>query len=183
MKIDFILSKIKADLKAYALTKLAPKLDSLADYWKHLSEREQWLIKIGGILIAIAFAFFVIGMAMDLQSHLENDISTTELSLASTKSIAFQLKDLSQISANDYTTISADKVKGDITQLFGIKNPDVASADKAITVQIPDAKFELVMLFLDQLRKSYGVFPSHLKITRSSQPGFVSFNATFNVEE
>lgn len=183
MKIEHILNKVKVKLKTSIISKLTPTLDSASDYWKHLSEREQWIIKIGGVLVAFALLFFIIGTAMDIEDNLGNDIVVNDVALANARVLASQLKDLSQITPNDFTSVNTDRIKGDIIQLFDIKNPDVALIDKTLTIKMPDVKFDLVMLFLDQLRKSYGIYPSKLKITRSSTPGFVSFSATFDIEE
>lgn len=183
MKIDLTLNKIKAEVKVLAINKLLPLIDSTTNYWKHLSEREQWIIKIGGGIITITLIFLIISSAIDFKNNLANTVTTNNAMLANTKTLANQLKDLRENSPNNFTTVAADKIKDDVKQIFAIKNPNIAFADKILTIQIPEVKFELVMLFLDQLRKSYGIYPTQLKITRSSQSGFVNFSATFDVEE
>lgn len=163
--------------------RLTPLINKARAMWLRLSQRDQHILILGSILVGFMFLFLVIGSAIDLQNDLHNNLIKTEQQVAYTKTLTTRLKDLSQITANEFSTPTADKIKGDITQLFDVKNPDVALVDKTLTISIPSARFERVMLFLDQLRKSYGIFPSELQLTRISPSGYVSFHATFNIED
>jgi type II secretory pathway component PulM len=165
------------------LEKIKPHLKSAEIYWKNLAEREQQIVKIGGVSLVLMFVFLIVNSMMHMETNLKSTIRTDSINLANARILKIKMQDLSSITSNEFTSVSAEKVRGDITQLFEIKEPDVALNDNVLIINIPNVKFDLVMLFLDQLRKSYGIFPNKLKIYRANQSSFVNLYATFNIEE
>lgn len=177
------LNKTKLQVLNVAMERIQPYLKDAKNYWVQLSEREQLIVKVGAVSLGLMFLFLLTSSMFSLEGNLKESIRTNSIDLNNGKMLNLKMQDLSTITANEFTGVTAEKVKGDITQLFVVKEPDVALNDNTLIINIPGVKFDLVLLFLDQMRKSYGVFPDKLKIYRSSQSGMVDFYATFNVEK
>jgi type II secretory pathway component PulM len=165
------------------LDNLQERLNNVVAYWMRLSSREQQLLGISSILIVLFIIFSIIGSAIDLSNNLEKNYIQYEWYQLNAQSMAKEYKQLNQITSNELSQVTREKVKEDIIQVLDVKNPDVIIADNMITINIANAKFELVILLLEQLRKSYGLFPTKLKFTRLLQSGFIAFNGTFKVEQ
>lgn len=177
------LNQIKAQILDIVLEKSKPYIRDAKNYWIKLSEREQWIVKGGGAALVLMFLFLIASSMFGLEGALKNSIRKNSVDLANAKILNLKMQDLSSITANEFTSVSSEKIKGDVTQLFAIKSPDVVLNDDTLIITISGTKFDLVMLFLDQLRKSYGIFPDKMKIYRGSQSGLVDFYATFHVEK
>jgi type II secretory pathway component PulM len=177
------LDKLKWQKLNPIVERLEPYLKELKDYWRSLSEREQFIVKVGVISLGLMFLFLIASSMFNLENSLKESIKINGTNLSNAKMLNLQQQDLATITANEFTGVTSEKVKGDITQLFTLKTPDVALNDNTLIINLPGVKFDLVMLFLDQMRKSYGIFPDKLKIYRSNQSGMVDFYATFNIEK
>ena len=177
------LSQIKDHLLGGALEKAKPYLRDGQNYWIKLSEREQWIVKAGGVGLVLMFLFLIMNSMFGLEGSLKNSIRNDSIDLANAKILNLKMQDLSSITANEFTSVSSEKIKGDVTQLFAVKDPDVVLNDDTLIITISGTKFDLVMLFLDQLRQSYGIYPDKMKIYRGAQSGLVDFYATFHVEK
>lgn len=177
------LNQIKKQFLELVLEKSKPYIRDGKNYWIKLSEREQFIVKAGGVALALMFLFLIASSMFGLEGSLKNSIRTNSIDLANARILNLKMQDLSSITANEFTSVSSEKIKGDITQLFAIKSPDAVLNDDTLIITISGAKFDLVMLFLDQLRQSYGIFPDKMKIYRGTQSGLVDFYATFHVEK
>lgn len=176
------LNQTKKQLVSLAIEKVLPYLKVIKDYWLKLSEREQLIVKFGAVSLGLMFLFLIASSMFRLEDNLKESIRINSTNLGNAKILNLQVQDLSTMTANEFTSVTAEKIKDDITQLFSVKAPDVAINDNTLIINIPGVKFDLVMLFLDQMRKSYGIFPDKLKIYRANQSGLVDFYVTFNVE-
>lgn len=177
------LNQTKKQLISLVIEKVLPYLKDAKDYWLKLSEREQLIVKFGGISLGLMFLFLIASQMFSLEDNLQESIRINSTNLGNAKILNLQIQDLSTITANEFTSVTAEKIKDDITQLFSIKTPDVALNDNTLIINIPGVRFDLVMLFLDQMRKSYGIFPDKLKIYRANQSGLVDFYVTFDIEK
>lgn len=180
----------KIDTKAYLeryrpqLDKAMQKLKPLREYWIRQSQRDQQILIILGAAVGLMLILLVITSAVGFKNGLKEEYTGVAQQRIDAQIVAKQYKDLSQITPNDFSTVNSEKVKGDATQILGVKDADVILADNTLSIKATNVKFESVMLFLDQLRKSYGLFPEKLKITRLSQSGYVAFSTSFrNVEQ
>ncbi len=189
MKINLIalitpqLNKLKERYKPQ-INDLILRLQPLKEYWKQRSEREQQILIIGSIFIVIFIFFSIIGMALDYRNNLRESYHELQRYKIEAEVIAAGNKALANTTPNDFSSVNSDRIKADAAQIMDIKDADIILADNILTVKANNVKFEATMLFLDQLRKSYGLFPSKLVISRLSQSGYVALNVTFtNVEQ
>jgi type II secretory pathway component PulM len=118
-----------------------------------------------------------------LNNNVTSDVDNLSHFTVYSKQAATTYKAVNQVEANSFTQVSSDQIKGDITQVLQIKDPDILIQSGQMTVNVPNAQFSQVMILLDQFRKSYAIFPSQVTITRQSQSGYVAFNATFWVKQ
>lgn len=162
------------------LDKAMQRLQPLKDYWFRMPKRDQQVLMIVGVVVGIMLIILIISSAIGFKNDLKADYTSIAQQRIDAQIIAKQYKDLSQITPNDFSNVNSDRVKGDAIQVLGTKDAEVIFADNNLTIKASNVKFESVMLFLDQLRKSYGLFPNKLKITRLAQPGFVAFTTSFN---
>jgi type II secretory pathway component PulM len=174
---------LKNDKLASQLSGIQARLQPVLAYYTRLSERERHLLMIGGALIGLMLAFSLISSAINLQTSLQEQYLKTEQYRLDAKVMAKQYKGLSQITNNEFSQVSRDRIKGDMKEVLDISDPQVILADDNLKIDVPNASFESVMLFLDQLRKSYGLFPTTLNITRLTQSGYVAISATFPLPE
>ena len=171
--------------------KIQPQLDNLLlrlqpvrEYWKRLTERDQQILLLGGMVLALLLIFSVISAAIDYRQQVKGSYLQLERYRIDAQLIASNYKELANLTPNDFSSVNTDRIKGDSSQIMEVTDADVVLADNTLTVKANNVKFEAAMNFLDQLRKSYGLFPEKLKITRLSQSGYVAFSATFtNVEQ
>lgn len=169
------------------LEKYRPQLDTLIlrakplkDYWLRQSQRDQQILIVIGLVLVLMFVALIISSAIGFKNGLKTEYTMMSGQRIDAQLIARQYKELSQVTPNDFSTPNSDRVKGDAAQILETKDAEIIFADNTLNIKVANAKFESVMLFLDQLRKSYGLFPNKLKINRLPQSGYVSFNASFN---
>ncbi len=177
--IEKLFNKYRPQIDALIL-----RLQPLKDYWVKLSGRDQQILIGAGALVALMFIVLIISSALQFNTNLQNDRSILVEQKIDSEIIANQYKDLSDTTPNDFSTVNSDRIKGDATQILDVKDAEIILADNNLNITAKNAKFDKIMQFLDQLRKSYGLFPSTLTITRASQPGYANFKVGFtNVEQ
>ena len=181
-KLLSLLNKFK-DKYQPQVDALSLRMQPLREYWKRLSEREQQILALGGVFLVLMFLFSIISMGLDFKDGLKQKSMQLERYQIDAQIFAKQYKNVSQINPNDFSSVNTERVKNDAIGILEVKNPDVILADNTLTIKVDNTKFESVVAFLDQLRKSYGLFPAKLKITRLAQSGYVSFSATFTSVE
>ena len=175
LNISKYIDKYRPQINALLL-----RLKPIKDYWLRLSGRDQQVLMIVGALIAMMLIGLLISSAISFNNSLKADYAMLSAQRMDSQLIAKQYKDLSQITPNDFSSVNSDRIKGDAQQILDSKDSEIIFADNTLSVGATNVKFESLMLFLDQLRKSYGLFPAKLKITRLGSSGYVAFNATFN---
>ncbi len=161
------------------IDQLILRLQPISDYWKRQTERDQQILIVVGVLIILMCMAYVVSGAIQYRNDLQQKVVLYERYKIYSEIYARQYKDLTHITPNDFSTVSSERIKNDAKTVLGIKNTTVLLSDGTLTIKADNVKFEVLMEFLDQLRKSYGLFPNSLKITRVIS-GYVSFNVVFN---
>jgi type II secretory pathway component PulM len=165
------------------LSVVRTKSQPLADYWNNLTTREQQFLYAAGGFIGLLLIALLVSFILSISNSLVENVIRIEQYRQDAAVMAKEYRDLSQTSGNQFSSVSVDKIKGDATEVLNAKSPNIVLQDNVLQISVDSAKFEAVTAFLDQLRKSYGLFPSKLTITRLSQSGYVALNATFMVEQ
>lgn len=160
------------------------RLKPLKDYWMRSSGRDQKILTAVGAIILIMMITLIISSALQFRTNLANDYNIMAMQKIDSEIIANQYKNLSQTTPNDFSNVNSDRIKGDASQILDVKDSEIIIADNSLSVKATKVKFEKIMQFLDQLRKSYGLFPAKLTITRGPQSGYADFKVTFsNLEQ
>ncbi|MCE2705830.1 MAG: hypothetical protein LW807_01985 [Proteobacteria bacterium] len=158
------------------------RLKPLLMRWLQLSIREKQLV----IALLSAFGIFIlvsiVGSAIDITDRMYNKNIILQTYQLDSQVLNREFKELSQTTANEFSEVSVARIKGDVTQALSVKEPDVTLQDNMLILKGDNILFESVILLLEQLRKSYGIFPTKLKMTQS-RSGYINFNATFLVNQ
>ncbi len=158
------------------------KMRPLIDRWTKFTPREKQLLLVIGGVFSFFIVYSVIGSFIDLTNSVYNKYYTLQNYKAGSQILKTEFTDLSQVYANTYSDVSVSRIQGDVSQALSIPTPSVTIQDSLLTIKADNVLFEPVILLLEQLRKSYGIFPNKLKITQSKS-GYVTFNATFMVTQ
>ncbi len=158
------------------------RLKPVYAYWEKLSDREKQLVTILGGVIGLFILVSIFSSAISFRKALEARDMQLERYKMEALVMYKEYRDLSSISANQFSSANADQIKADISEVLDVKNPNVVVQDNVLSIDVDNADFKSIMLFLDQMRNSYGLFPDKLKITRLSKSGYASFSVTFILE-
>ncbi len=153
-------------------------IQPVISYWQKLSEREKKLLTLIGILLIFIISFFIISGIITWTNNLTKVYISKQKYMLEAGAISKQYKDIMQTSSNEFSVVKTEQIKNDLINLLDNKNPYVTLENNNLTINLDSAKFDSVMLLLDQLRKTYGIFPNTLKFTKISS-GYVSFNGSF----
>lgn len=160
---------------------IALKTKPLVDYYNRLNEREKQIVMFGGIFAVIIVFYLIISAGYDFESSLQKDYTLIQTYQADAEYLIKDYRDIVQLTPNEFNSVDVDRIKKDLAQITD-EDPDVGQSAGILTVKVSQAKFSDLMNILNQFRKSYGIFPLKLKITRLSQSGYVSFSASFKVK-
>ena len=152
-------------------------------YWVALQPREQQLLAGGGVILIILAIYWLISSASNIQDGLNASVLKLSKDSIAAISISKQYKEINSIAANNINQVRNDQVRDDVVSALENKTVDVMLQDGVLTINVGDAEFSKVTILLDQLRKSYGLFPATVNINRLSKSGHVAFNATFVVNQ
>jgi type II secretory pathway component PulM len=158
--------------------KVEPQLKILIAKWNQLQPREQKLVGGLGVCLILTMLFLMVTGLIAYKARVDMAVKNLNSFVIFSKQAA-----LKSVEANTFTSVSSDQIKGDVTQVLQTKDPDILIQDGQMTITVPNAQFSQVMTLLDQMRRSYAIFPSQLNITKQSRAGYVSFNATFWVKQ
>ncbi len=164
------------------LNKIKIYLNPVIIYWKNLNERERKLIILAGILLSFIITFFIISGLITWKNNLIIEFTNKQKYLLEADYISKQYKDVIQTSSNEFSTVKTEQIRNDITNLLDNKNVNITLENNSLFINVDSAKFESIMLLLDQFRKTYGIFPDTLKITKIS-PEYASLNMSFIIDE
>ncbi|HMT02853.1 MAG TPA: type II secretion system protein GspM [Burkholderiales bacterium] len=164
------------------LNKIVIYLNPVIIYWKNLNERERKLISLAGILLSFIITFFIISGLITWKNNLIMEFTNKQKYLLEADFIYKQYKDVIQTSNNEFSTVKTEQIRNDITNLLDNKNANITLENNSLFINVDNARFDSIMLLLDQFRKTYGIFPDTLKITKIS-PEYASLNASFIIYE
>jgi type II secretory pathway component PulM len=162
--------------------KIEPYLDLATQKWQSLQPREQHLVAIlGGAVLIFAVSSLLTGV-IKYKENLQREVNSLAQFTLYAHDSAFTYKAINKIQANSFNQVNLDQAKGDVSQIFQLKNPDILIQDGQMTISLPNVDFNEVMLLLEQFRRSYALFPSQIYLTRGARSGFVALHATFGVQ-
>ena len=160
-------------------SKFQPQINQLKNKWSQLQEREKLLVAIMVACLGFTIVYFSVDAIVRYKKSLRSQVvSLNEFVLYANQS-ADSFKYLSKLEAKSITTPSLEQIKSDVTQVTAIENPGVNLQDGQLCITIQELQFNQAMALLDQLRRSYGLFPSQLTMNRQAKDGYVSFSAMF----
>jgi len=163
--------------------KIGPQLEALLSRWNQLQPREQKMVGGLGICLIATMLFMLVTGLVAYKTRLSMAVHNLNSFVSFSKQAALSYKNIKAVEANTFNSVSTDQIKGDVTQVLQVKDPDILIQDGQMTISVPNTQFSQVMTLLDQLRRSYAIFPSQLNITKQSRAGYVSFSATFWVKQ
>ena len=163
--------------------RIEPQITIVKAKWRQLQPREQQLVVAMVAFISFVILYSAVTGLIKLKNNVVTQVNNLSQFTVYSQQAAATYKVVKKIEANSFNTVSSDQIKGDITQVLQIKDPDILIQNGQLTINVPNAQFSQVMILLDQLRKSYALFPGQVSITRQTQSGFVSFSATFWVKQ
>jgi len=167
---------------AQLITNMQEKLQPLVERWKTLSLREKRLL---GGLVAICLAVFIFSVvsgAIAWAGSLEARYDKLQQIKLTSEYLKKEYSDLGMITANQFNEVSLPRIEGDVKQTLRVDNANILLQDNLLVIKANNVLFDSVILLLDQFRKSYGIYPSKLKITQTGAR-YVDLNVTFTVSD
>src|SRR5579863_301232 len=169
------MKKIKQGIKksiahpkvAQIIEQLSARVKPVVEYYHRLNEREKQIVFFGGILVILVVFYLLIGAAYTFQNSLQKEYMIVQTYKADVQYLSKLYKDMTSLTANEFSPVTADSIKGDLGSISENK-ADVGQIGNILTVNISEAKFSDVMDALNQFRKTYGIFPTKVRITRLS---------------
>ena len=163
--------------------KVAPYWVLVVAKWRTLQLREQQLVLGLGVFLLLTLIYMGASGLMAYQRDITKGLANLNSLTLYAKQAATTYNQVTKVDANSFNQVNLEQVKGDVSQVLQIKDPDILIQEGQMTIDVPNAEFSQVMALLDQLRRSYAIFPTQVTLTRQSRVGFVSFNATFVVKQ
>lgn len=182
------MKKIKQGIKksithpkvAKIIEQLKVRVKPIVEYYHRLNEREKQIVFFGSILVILVFFYFLISAAYAFQSGLQKEYMVVQTYKADVQYLSKLYKDINSLTPNEFSPVTVESIKGDLESISENK-PDIELIGTNLTINISQVKFSDIMDALNQFRKSYGIFPDKVRITRLSESGYVSFSASFKV--
>lgn len=176
-------NRIRANDKVVRMiSTLGEQSRPLIERWQKFTDREkQLLIGLLGVFVIIIL-YLVVSSGIGIVNKLNDKYSKLQAVVLSSEYLNNEYNDLNTVSANEFSSVSLSRVEGDVKQALDVNNANVVLQDSVLVIKVDNVMFESVMLLLDQLRKSYGIFPSKLDITQS-RSGYVNLNVSFAVSQ
>jgi type II secretory pathway component PulM len=163
------------------IEQISARAKPVVDYYQHLNEREKQIVFFGGIIAILMIFYLIISGAYSFQSRLEKEYMVIQTFRADVEYLSKLYKDINNLTPNEFSPVTADTIKGDLTAISPDTPPNVEQIGDTIAITISQAKFSDVMNALNQLRKSYGIFPEKVKMVRLSESGYISCRILFKV--
>ena len=161
-------------------SKFKKQLEPLKEYWLRLSQRDQQILIIILIMLILTIVYFMIYGAVAYRDKLTKESILNQQQYEESVILAREYKYIKRISVLDYHTPNSDIIKQDVMQILDVKDADVTVTDNILNIKANNVSFDNVILFLEQLRKEYGMFPMSLKISKLPVSGEVALNISYN---
>ncbi len=187
MKYTNIITKFKNYITAMPLytrniLRLQQSSKLFKVYYFNLTKREQILVGIMLSFVLTLLLMLVVNNFSNLMIRAQQEHMILQSQKFEASNINKNYKNLLNLSANEFNIIKIDKIKEDITQILKINNPDIAKQDDLLTIKLNNITFESALLFLDQLRKSYGLFPTSMSMINLPSPSYINFTVNFRID-
>ncbi|MCC2625658.1 MAG: hypothetical protein K0R14_1531 [Burkholderiales bacterium] len=166
---------------AKVIGQISARAKPVVAYYQRLNEREKQIVFFGGILVILMAFYLLISAAYSFQSRLEKEYMVIQTFRADVEYLSKLYKDINNLTPNEFSPVSADTIKGDLASISTDTPPNVEQIGDTIAITISQAKFSDVMDTLNQMRKSYGIFPEKVKMVRLSESGYISCRILFKV--
>lgn len=174
--------KILQQQTTVLVTKVKPVYDNLENRFKILSYREKIIVASMGILIVCYIIFVSISSIIKYRNNLQNTVNNLNTISVSVDQIANRYKSLKNIQPNTTNKIELNNLKQEIKTALQVNNVDVDVQDNQITISGSLVSFEKVILLMEQLKKSYNVFPDKASFVKAKS-GMVSFSFTIWMQD
>ncbi|MDD3266221.1 MAG: type II secretion system protein GspM [Burkholderiales bacterium] len=174
-----LITKKLSSLNDLVLTKFEPQIKQLQKRWEQFLPRERYLLIAMIAALIVSLIYFIISGLISYKNNLDMIVGNLNKTVLYTEQAKYKIKQISKVDANKFNQVTVEQIKSDITQVAQVESPVVLIQDEQLSINIPNGQFSLVMTLLDQLHRSYGIFPDQVNITKQSQSGYVSMNAIF----
>lgn len=178
-----LLIKKLNDLNNVILVKLDPYIKQIQKRWEQFLPRERYLIVVMSIILLLSLIYFIISGIISYKNNLDVTVSNLNKTVLYTEQAKYQIKKISKVDVNKFNPVTSEQIKSDIKQVAQIESPVVLIQDEQLSINLTNTQFSLAMMLLEQLHRSYGIFPDQVNITKQSQAGYVNMNAVFWVSK
>lgn len=178
-----VITKKINELSSAVITKFDPQIKQLQKRWEQFLPRERYLLIAMAAALILSLIYFIISGLISYRNNLEVIVGNLNKTVLYTEQAKYKIKKLSKVDVNKFNQVTVEQIKSDITQVVQIESPVVLIQDEQLSINIPNGQFSLIMTLLDQLHRSYGIFPDQVNIIKQSQSGYVSMNAVFWVSK
>jgi general secretion pathway protein M len=158
-------------------------MNKLRAWYASLQQREQRVVAIGGVLLALIILF--VGILMPLQSAVskalqDNDTKRQDLAWMRVNAAEVQAA-ASQIPANtgEAPVVLVDRV-GRESGLASALRGTQPNGTGGVRVQLEAAPFDTMIAWLATLDRRYGFALETITVDRAAAPGMVNANITFS---
>jgi type II secretory pathway component PulM len=160
-------------------SRLDPQIILIKNKWRQLRPREKQLVSVMIVFLAVCILFSIGSWLITFNRSLSSEIRNLNKFSLYSKQSANVYKNLNKIEVNSFNNVNSEQIKGDLSQIFNVKNPDINFQDGQLTISLANVEFKQVMIMLEQFRRTYAIFPSQMNIIRQTKSGYVSFSVTF----
>ena len=192
MKIPakFVLDKIKSIIKYLKSHKHTNQLITIfenwyevsATRWIQFSTREKQLLIVSFVVIGIFIFISIIDASVGFLHNINQRYIVLQNSTSVAQALKVEYKTLLTINNNEFNTVDLAKIQGDVKNALNIDNSEITFQDNMLIIVAKNVSLQATILLLEQLRKSYGIFPDKVKFIKTS-PSYVNLNATFTVSK
>jgi type II secretory pathway component PulM len=159
------------------LGKIKPYYEKAEYKFKALSYREKIIVVSMAIFIALYIVLTSIHAIVKYRYSLQNQVNNLKVISVSVDQIANKYKVLKNVQPNSTNKIDINNLKQEIKTALQVNSVDVDVQDNQIIISGSMVSFEKVILLLEQLKKSYNVFPEKASFIKAKS-GMVSFSFT-----
>lgn len=156
---------------------LKPYLVQAENKFRALSYREKVIIIIGLVIIMLYLLFSGVSIIVKYRYNLQNKVNNLNSISASVDQIANRYKLLKNIHPNATNKIDINNLKQEVKTSLQTDRVDIDVQDNQIIISSSMVAFEKVVLLLEQLKKSYNVFPEKASFVKTKS-GMVTFSFT-----
>jgi type II secretory pathway component PulM len=160
-----------------AISKLKPYYEKAEYRFKALTYREKVIVIALAVFTALYIVFISINAIIKYRYSLQNQVNNLKVLSVSVDQIANEYKVLKNVQPNSTNKIDINNLKQEIKTELQVNTVDVDVQENQIIISGSMVSFEKVILLLEQLKKSYNVFPEKANFVKAKS-GMVSFSFT-----